>query len=576
MKYGVFLSLALTAVGAAVFVPGCSSGFGSVSPLLRIAVTLKDPSLAGTRTSRKPVSIEKPDTFPVSVEVLKADGKRDTTFNGFVRLTIKPGNVVSMSGPGVVGRNVRLKAGFADNIEVSVVGAFGDARIVAEDLGYQPTDLSATKPAQCADGIDNDGDRMIDYPADNGCQFGNDNSESGGTYEAGASQALYYQLPRVELVRGAQCTDTSPPVCTGGAATPFKSTQVQFDTGWSAEQRKFLFDMTVVRIATSGFYVTDTEGDRAPKDRRGYSSLFAFNFSAPSGMRVCDRLRSLGGTATEFFGSIQIGYPTWTLEEWDPKKRPCGVPEPKHLLGADLRTDAAKVISIPSPALVHSLVRVQTHPKDKQYVEFLYDPVTRDPVCKAGKTNCAPEGPDHDFATHEIDVHISRHFGDKKPQLNPAYDPKDSAATNAVFITDDATNCDFNGDGSVDFNTEPEKGCAKSCDADVECTEWSNFASRSNFYLSIKDTRTHGTDVKTTEVKIQADGSASPGFFPAKLRGQLIGAFSGTLGYFSGGTQYTIEARCIDDIILDPNAPPKSSAVACVYPRSEQELEPQQ
>lgn len=567
----ILTPVALTLLGA-VMVPGCSSGFGESASVLRLKVALKDAALAGSRTNRKPVSVDKPEAFPISVEMVKADGKRDTSFNGYVRVNIKPGNVVSMSGTGVLGRNVKLKNGFVDNVSVSVVGAFGDARIVAEDLGYEPVDIAeGGKPAQCADGKDNDGDGLIDYPADPGCQFSNDNTEGGGSYTAGASQAIYYQLPRVELVRGAQCTDTSPPSCTGGAATPFKSTQVQFDTGWRPDEKKFIFDMAVTRISTSGFYVMDTEGDRAPKDRRGYSSMFAFNFSAPAGMRVCDRLRSLGGTATEFFGSIQIGYPTWTLEEWDPKARPCGVPEPKVLLGSDLRTDPSKVISIPSPGLVHALVRVQSG----TYTEFLYD-ASRNPICKVGKPNCAPESADHDSAQHTLTVRVTKHFGSKKPERNPAYNPQDSAATNAVFITDDATNCDFNGDGSVDFSTEPEKGCAKSCDADVECTEWSNFASRSNFYLYISDRRQHGTDDVTTEVKIQADGSASAGFSPVALRGQQIGSFSGTLGYFSGGTQYTIEARCIDDIILDPNAPPKSSAEACVYPRSEQELEPQQ
>ena len=572
MRYRVAISLALSIAGAAISTQACSSGFAEQSTLNRIAVKLKDPSLAGSRTSRKPVSIDKPETFSVSIEMLKADGKRDTSFDKYVRINIKPGTVVSVAGSGVNGRNVLLRKGFADNIDVSVVGAFGDARIVAEDLGYQPKNVGDGKPAQCSDGIDNDGDKRIDDPADNGCEFGNDNSEMGGTYTAGASQPLYYQLPRVELVRGAQCTNSSPPVCTGGAATPFKATQIQFDTGWRDSERKFLFDMAVTRIATGGFYVTDTEGDRERVDRRGYSSLFAFNFSAPSGMRVCDRLRTLGGTATEFFGSIQIGYPTWTLEQWDPKVRPCGVPEPKVMLASDLRTDPSKVIAIPSPSYVHSLVRVRTG----TYPEFLYDPTTKKPICKGGKAECEVEGPEHDSAEHTVEVHVTQHFGEKKPELNPAYDPNDSKATNAAFITDDASNCDFNGDGTIDFNTEPEKGCAKSCEADVECTEWSNFASRGNFYLFIRDKRKYGTDETTTDVKIQADGSASPAFLPAKSKGLKIGSFTGTLGYFSGGSQYTIEARCVDDIILDPNAPPKCSAVACVYPRTEQELEPQQ
>ena len=57
-------------------------------------------------------------------------------------------------------------------------------------------------------------------------------------------------------------------------------------------------------------------------------------------MRVCDRLKSLRGTASEFFGITEMASPTWTLEEWDPNKRPCLVPEPLVLTGGDLNTSA--------------------------------------------------------------------------------------------------------------------------------------------------------------------------------------------------------------------------------------------
>ena len=63
----------------------------------------------------------------------------------------------------------------------------------------------------------------------------------------------------------------------------------------------------------------------------GFNSVFAFNFNAPPRMRTCDRIKSYGGTANEFFGFTQMNYPTWTLEEWDPARRACLVPEPDRL-----------------------------------------------------------------------------------------------------------------------------------------------------------------------------------------------------------------------------------------------------
>jgi hypothetical protein len=43
-----------------------------------------------------------------------------------------------------------------------------------------------------------------------------------------------------------------------------------------------------------------------------------------------------------------------------------------------------------------------------------------------------------------------------------------------------ATNCDLNKDGKIDFSGDnPEARCSAACTADAECTEYSNFASRS-------------------------------------------------------------------------------------------------
>ena len=56
-------------------------------------------------------------------------------------------------------------------------------------------------------------------------------------------------------------------------------------------------------------------------------------------MRVCDRLQVLSGTAADFYGYTELNYPTWQLEYWDPTVRPCLVPEPAVLGVADLTDD---------------------------------------------------------------------------------------------------------------------------------------------------------------------------------------------------------------------------------------------
>jgi hypothetical protein len=68
---------------------------------------------------------------------------------------------------------------------------------------------------------------------------------------------------------------------------------------------------------------------------------------------------------------------------------------------------------------------------------------------------------------------------------------------------------------------------------------------------------------------MQVNASSSPGFDPVVSRGKMLGSFTGTLRYFSGGQQFTIEARCSDDIVEDPMAQPLPSSKACVRPRAD-------
>jgi hypothetical protein len=170
---------------------------------------------------------------------------------------------------------------------------------------------------------------------------------------------------------------------------------------------------------------------------------------------------------------------------------------------------------------------------------------------------------------------VTRHFGPENPPPNPSYEPG-NAASPAYVIGDETSNCDFNKNGTIDFSDPKEKSCSDACALDVECTEWSNFASRTNFFVVLKDSYKNDKNQDVSpQVKIQADGSTSPGFTPLPFRGKVIQSITGTLGYFSGGNQFTIEARCSDDVVTDPTKKPKPSSEACVFPRSEGQLEPE-
>lgn len=394
------------------------------------------------------------DTWTVQIQALDADANPDTTFNGVVRISVVPGAVVEVvddaSGQSS-GRNVLVQGGVA-SAEVKLTAVYGPSRVWVEDLGYLPS--PPDRPSACANGIndDPDEDKLVDYPNDPGCEFANDDTETGGTFNAGVSGAVNYALPTVRQIQGL------------GATTPFPYEAVQANTA----SPQFL---VVTRVAKDGFYVTDL-ADQG----NGYNHLFAFNFSTPAGMQVCDRVVFLAGTLSEFFGFTELNFPSYQLDPlFVGQEDLCQVPEPAVLTPTLIGSDAEM------EKLESALVRV--------------------------------EG-----------FQVPKHFG---PGLIVNNAPAEGASS-----------CDLNGDGKVDFESEAEGSCSKACDADVECSEWTSYVARGNYKIH-KD---------ATVIQVQTDGAQL--FNPVTNPGAVLTAVSGTMRNFSGGNlNWTIEARCTDDVV---------------------------
>jgi hypothetical protein len=493
----------LLSVGFLLATAACSSDIASFVRTNQLAVQVTAGE-TGSEANPLPVVGQRDRTFTIAITAFDTKGEVDTSFNGWARVSVKPGSIAALGGAAeVAGRNVKLVNGRAEGVTVSFEGAFGDARIWVEDVGYVPVDPTRNPPPACADGLDNDGNGYADFPADPGCAFANDDTEGTGSRSAGASNEIRFALPRVADVRG---------VSIGGAATAYPKQQVLIDTGWRARDAKFVHSVVVTRIASDGFYVTDID------DPRGYGSIFAFSFSSPPGLRVCDRLYTLAGTAVDFYGFTELGFPTFTAEYWvpktyadgtpNPKGRDCLVPEPYSFKAEDLAPTSAPVRF----ANQSGLVRLESNAAQL--------------------------------------LRIGKYLGRNKPAA-PAYLP-----------TADATNCDLNGDGTVDFYTEPEKTCSAACDADVDCTEYTNFRLRSTFQLVLVP----GGD-ESKKQAIQGESTTAASFDPYANKGRQLRSFSGTLRYFSGGSQFTVETRCSDDLVVNLTDSPVPSSSACVRPR---------
>jgi hypothetical protein len=472
----------------------------------RIVVTITGGTLGTTQTPNT-INFDPLDSYTVHLEMHDASDQLDTNFNKWVRISSKPGTVYSIGGPDpslISGRNVKMVNGVADGVTVTIVAAFGETRIWAQDLGYVPVDPTSTQIPECSNNIDDDGDNLIDYPADPGCYAPNDDDETSGTGATGVSDVIYYARPRIADVRGA-FTDQ-------GTGTPFPNEQVDIDTGYDLATNVFEWDTIVTGLSSSGFFATDlqdAQGD--PEAGLGYGSVFAYTFSAPTKIGVCDRIRLLQGTSSDFFGYTELNFPTWAVEYWEPSSRPCLVPDPVVLAPADVTNTS---------------------------LLFKYE---------AGLVRVAAD------TTNNVTIHVGAHFGANKPTQASGFTP-----TNA------ATNCDLNGNGKVDFSDPNEAACSDACTADAECSEFSAYESEGNFTIVV----TNGT----TTSKAQGQAAAATSFDPVAYVEQAnatsgvatLTSFTGNLTYFSGGSQFTIQARCDDDVRYKTGDQPLDSYHSCV------------
>lgn len=527
-----FLLSALVVLSGTAGGVSCSDeGFGDVRAGRRLVVELVDPATAGSREAPLPLAVDTPVVFRVRVKALTRAGVPDTAFTGYVRLGSKPGAISPLTVADTKGRNVLLTAGQSPEVDVAVTNAYGVTFIVADELGYIPGDLLGKPAPACSNGIDDDKDGKIDFPADEGCAFADDDAEQGSSYAEGVSQPIFFSLPRVADLRGLTCQAVGTDLaCSSTGASPYPKEQVQLETGFDEGLTpRGSAKVIVTALTSNGFYVQDVTDNRranALDPLAGFTGLFAFNFNTPPRMRVCDRLRTLRGTAGEFFGFTQLSYPTWTLEEWNPKNTRCEVPD-MVVLTPGVTNDKPSLLRLSG-----SLVRVET----------------------AGG----------------LTAKVTPKFGPNKATEVPG----------GYAFAPDASNCDFDDNGKISFAPGDKEGaCSQACTADAECTEYSNYRDRGTFRITVGDS---GNQLGA----IQADASASAGFDPIAMRGVPLRAFSGILTYFSGGSQFTIEARCKDDIIDDPKGVPFGSdkrenladpppPLACVRPRTEGELNPQ-
>ncbi len=467
-------------VALAASAPSCSTQQGTPpTPLSTFVVQVKMVNGGPLPAASSPLpanGLFETDQWAFDIQAVSPDGKTPEPFTGYVGLKVEPGTIVGVTGgppdkPSDI-TNIWVADGKASGV-VDVIAAYGPARLWVEDLGYVPAPLGKT-PA-CANGVDDNGNGLVDFPSDPGCYRADDDTEDGGSYAAGASDPVQYALPTIAGVRGP-----------GGAVTPWPNESVGVATGPTpAIPHPPYGPLIVTHVASNGFFITDMNPTQVTNRT---NSLYAFNFSTPPNMAICDVITSLSGTASQFYGFTQLAFPTWT--NYHVATSACQVPDPFEIQ-SPLVTGNKTVIAENLYPYEAALVRIEGY----QIAKFI--------------------GPG---------LAVGNHFG-------PGF-----------------SNCDYNGDGLINYEEiEPncpagmcEGDCATTCDGDPDCSEYNNYAERNEVKVSFPG----------TNGMILINVGTVPTFDVLANAGATLDVVTGVLTEFSGGNlNWTVEARCQDDLV---------------------------
>jgi hypothetical protein len=260
---------------------------------------------------------------------------------------------------------------------------------------------------------------------------------------------------------------------------------------------------------------------------------------------VCDRLTSLSGTVSEFFGFTEISFPSYEIGLWDGTRpqgqctfhdedqtcapdeycrrgtcQPCMVPEPQVLEAAILNSDSEL------EKLESGLVRIEQFRIPNKF--------------GPGIAAVTSDAPPYTF--------------DFMPNGVPS------------------SNCDLNQDGVLNFFDPREGACSNACALDADCTDWIGFASRGNYKVSRGNSDSCAFGSPAGAQCIMANTSTAGNFTPLASRGRSLPWLVGTLRHFSGGSlNWTVETRCEDDLcaIADCATTTVPASQACKTPPTE-------
>ena len=208
--------------------------------------------------------------------------------------------------------------------------------------------------------------------------------------------------------------------------------------------------------------------------------MYAFNFNTPPGLRVCNRLSALSGTASEFFGFTEISFPSYEV----------GTVDPSATAACARDSDCAAGLFCEKLGFSHgggpACVRAAACPRR---------PFWR---TTSSSTNIEMEKLESGLVKVS-QMRISNWLGPDIPgSLNDG----------TFAFSANASNCDVNGDGQIDFFDDDRSGLRQSVLVTIpSARSGSAYDSRGNYKVS------------RGSVMIQVNTGTAQGFDPTKHKG---------------------------------------------------------
>ncbi|MBN2497187.1 MAG: hypothetical protein JXR96_21520 [Deltaproteobacteria bacterium] len=250
-------------------------------------VTVKQASgpASGSGTAADPYAYTSGDvTLTFDAEAFDQHGMVMEDFEGEVALRITPGE---LAFPGDV---VAFSHGRVQDATVRVRKVFGRVNLWLEDVRW----VSGTD--------EHIGVYIFGGPEPDEYY---DLHHAEGTWATGTSNTVHFADPTLRQV---QKDDWLENIDYSSLAGNFVEVECHRDEDGDGTVEEDEHGWLVVTgVYSEGFYVTDVTDAG-----HGYNHLYAYNYSYPEGLEVGYRLDRLIGTATDFSGCTQVGFPAWT------------------------------------------------------------------------------------------------------------------------------------------------------------------------------------------------------------------------------------------------------------------------